>query len=189
MAESKHQTGGKVGTDAKALHDFGGKGDFGTPVAPDIVREHEGEIVGRPGGSRPGEAAADHDRTVGVGSNGTHPGDGSGGDIDTDFVGVGGSALGGRAAFRESSPAETAGNPSGNFASGKPARGANAIPAHGHGTPPGAHGDSLDHSGESQYTAEGHAAGAVNPLHNDTPGAEGEITRDEATGDTSHGAE
>ena len=180
---------GKVGTDPKALHDFGGKGDFGIPVHQDIVRDHEGVIEGRPGGSSPGDSPSNHDRTIGVGSNGTHPGEGSGGDIDTDYIGLGGPALGGRAPFRDQTEAETSTDPSRNFASGKPAAGKNNLPAHQHGASGNAHGDSTDHSGTSQYDAEGRAAGAVNPIHDDTPGAEGEITQDEATGAVGQGGD
>lgn len=81
----------KVGSDPDAIREVGGSGDFGIPA---------GDVRGRDYASRetkqndPGAAPVrmkdgDGVRESGVGANDAGPGSGSGGDIDTDIVGVG----------------------------------------------------------------------------------------------------
>jgi hypothetical protein len=180
----------KVGSDPKALHDFGGKGDFGTPAREDVLKDREGAIDGRPAGSAPGYNGNRGTRTTGVGSAGGEPGHDSGGDLDTDFIGFG--ATGGLAAKVPSVDeigADEAGDPSATFASGKPAAGRNGIRPGSHGTAPGFKGSTVDGSGEDRSTVSPNAAGAVKPARGDGPGAEGEVSLDEATGDVDQGAE
>jgi len=197
--EQKHQgptasTGGKagaVGTDVKALHDFGGKGDFGIPVRTTVVKEREGDIEGRPAGSAPGYSGAKGVRTTGVGSAGGEPGHDSGGDVDHDFNGFGGS---GPMAAKPVDPSELSGadvtdGSRDKFASGPPAAGRNAIHPGTHGTPRGFKGDVLDHTGTDASTNNPNDAGSVNSAQGEEPGAEGEINRDEASGDVDQGAE
>lgn len=68
-------------------HQKGEPGDFGIP--PDVAAEqakHRGEDhLGRPAGDKmlgSGDSVREH----GVGARGGHPGKGSGGELDTDFV-------------------------------------------------------------------------------------------------------
>jgi hypothetical protein len=180
----------KVGSDPQAIKEFGGKGDFGIPSRDPVLREHEGEIVGRPAGSAPGYSGARGARTTGVGSKGGEPGHDSGGDLDTDIIGFDGK--GGLAATPASEPLggpDDAGDPSDTFASGKHASGRNGIRPGTHGAAPSAQGDYVDHTGEDTSTVNPNAAGNVTPGRGDVPGAEGEVNRDEATGDVNEGAE
>ena len=194
--EQKHEattvtTGTPVGSDAAAVHAVGGKGDFGNPVHTDVVKEREGDIVGRPAGSAPGYGGSKGVRTSGVGSMGGEPGHDSGGDVDTDFNGFGG---GGTIAAKPVDPSELTGadvtdGSRDKFASGGPAAGRNAIRAGTHGSAPAFNGDVVDHSGDDTSTNSPNAAGTVTPMHEDLPGAEGEVNMDEASGDVDQGAE
>jgi hypothetical protein len=180
----------KVGSDPEAVKEVGGKGDFGIPSRDAVAHAREGEIEGRPAGSAPGYSGARGVRTTGVGSAGGKPGHDSGGDLDTDLIGFG--SNGGLAAKPASEPVggpDDAGNPSDTFTSGKPAKGRTAIRHGTHGTAPGSKGDFVDHSGADASTVNPNAAGNVTPMRGEEPGAEGEISRDEATGDVDQGAE
>ncbi|CAN5363743.1 hypothetical protein BH09PLA1_BH09PLA1_05160 [soil metagenome] len=85
-------TGSKpVGSDANAAKSFGGKGDFGVP---ETGHERERQYVSQetksqdPGGI-PAHAGSNASRVTGVGGNESGIGSSSGGDVDTDIVGVG----------------------------------------------------------------------------------------------------
>jgi hypothetical protein len=185
-----NSTGGKVGSDPKARHDFGGNGDFGIPAHEEVLKEHESQIEGRPAGSAPGSTGTHGTRTTGVGSLGGEPGHDSGGDIDTDFIGFG--ATGGLAAKPPSVDeigADEAGDPSKTFASGKPAKGRNSIKAHSHGNAPGFKGSTVDGSGDDTSTVNSESAGTVKAVNGNDNGSEGEVSLDEATGDVDQGAE
>jgi hypothetical protein len=179
----QHHTG-KVGDDPQALKKVGGKGDFGIPARDTIVRAHDGEIEGRPAGSAPGYSGNKGVRTTGVGSLGGPPGQDSGGDLDTDFIGLDGQ--GGLAAKppreEELSGKDVTTSGSGARARGGRAKARNAIKAGSHGASPWVHGDTVDHSGEDSSTVNPNAAGSVEPQRGSDPGAEGEISMDEATG-------
>src|SRR5690242_5138887 len=81
---------GAVGSDPNAARSVGGKGDFGVP---ETGRERDRQYVSQetksqdPGGI-PAHSGVD-DRVTGVGGNSSGVGSSSGGDIDTDIVGVG----------------------------------------------------------------------------------------------------
>ena len=195
--QQKHEattptTGGPVGSDAKALHDIGGKADFGNPVHVDVVRENEdGEIQGRPAGSAPGYSGSKGVRTTGVGGTTGEPGHDSGGDVDTDFVGFGG---GGAISAKPIDPDELSGadvtdGSRDKFASGGPAAGRNAIHAGAHGVAPSFQGDIVDHSGSDASTNSSNAAGSVKAVEGNSNGSEGEVSMDEASGDVDQGAE
>jgi hypothetical protein len=195
--EQKHQDNagggrsGAVGTDPKALHDVGGKGDFGIPARSTVVKATDGEIEGRPAGSAPGYSGSKGVRTTGVGGRGGEPGHDSGGDIDLDFNGFGG---GGAIAAKPVDPSELSGadvtdGSRDKFASGGPAAGRNTIHPGTHGTAPAFKGDVVDHGGGDASTNGPNAAGSVNPSREDGPGTEGEINLDEASGDVDQGAE
>lgn len=77
---------GSFPSDAKKL---GGKGDFGAPEADPIERKYASENTKH---SDPGSAharAGTNSRESGVGADASGPGSSSGGDLDTDIVGVG----------------------------------------------------------------------------------------------------
>ncbi len=183
--------GDKVGSTSEAAKAVGGKGDFGIPVHTTVVREREGDIVGRPAGSAPGYSGAKGVRTTGVGSMGGEPGHDSGGDIDTDYDGFG--TTGGLSA-KPVDPAELTGQDvvdgsSDPFASGKPAEGRNALPKGSHGASPRFKGDTVDHSGTDASTVSPNSGGTVTAARGQVPGAEGEVNMEEATGDVDQGAE
>ncbi len=197
--EQKHEkdvapvtpTGGPVGTDPKALHDVGGKGDFGIAARSTVVKEQDGTIEGRPAGSAPGYSGSKGVRTTGVGGAGGEPGHDSGGDVDLDFNGFGGT---GTLAAKPVDPSELSGadvtdGSHDKFASGGPAAGRNSIGAGIHGATPTFKGDVVDHSGTDTSTNRSNAAGTVTPARGDGPGAEGEVSMDEASGDVDQGAE
>ncbi len=197
--EQKHEAGpsgsssntGAVGTDAKALHDLGGKRDFGTPVHTDVVKQRDGDIEGRPAGSAPGYSGAKGVRTTGVGGGGGEPGHDSGGDLDTDFNGFGTT---GAIAAKPVDPSELTGadvtdGSRDKFASGAPAAGRNGIRPGTHGTARGFQGDVVDHSGTDASTNSSNAAGSVNAANNADNGSEGEISMAEASGDVEQGGE
>ncbi len=181
-----------VGTDAQALHNVGGKGDFGLPARTTVAKAHDGEIEGRPAGSAPGYTGAKGVRTTGVGSAGGEPGHDSGGDLDTDFNGFGtsGSLAAKPVDSDELTGADVTDGSRDKFASGRPATGRNGIRPGSHGTAPGFKGDTVDHSGTDTSTNSPNAAGSVTPAsRGGDPGAEGEITGDEASGNVDQGAE
>ena len=197
--EQKHQDGppaaagksGPVGTDAKSLHAVGGKGDFGIPARTTVAKAQDGQIEGRPAGTAPGYSGAKGVRTTGVGGRGGEPGHDSGGDIDLDFNGFGGS---GPIAAKPVDPSELTGadvtdGSRDKFASGGPAAGRNTIRPGTHGAAPSFKGDVLDHTGGDASTNGPNAAGSVKSTRGDDPGAEGEVTFDEASGDVDQGAE
>ena len=181
---------GKVGSDPEAIHNMGGKGDFGISVAPDILREHEGEIEGRPAGSAPGNTGSRGNRTTGVGSAGGEPGHDSGGDLDPDWIGLDGhGGISAKPVTGHTDGPDDAGEPTDTFASGKPGHTNNKIKPGSHGVAPSAVGDYVDHSGTDTSTVNSNAAGSVNSVQGDVPGAEGEISGAEASGNVEQGGE
>src|SRR3954466_4182300 len=116
----------KVGSDPSAAENFAGKQDFGIPsedAAPDMTIEDR-DFPGRPAGSKKTRSGASGKRTIGVGSTEGPDGKGSGGEIDTDIIGVG-SGGGGSSdgeIGRPSGPDDSDGS-SNEFASGPPAKG------------------------------------------------------------------
>ena|SRR5579871_363136 len=85
-AQRKDLHPGSSVQDAKAL---GGKGDFGAPESNLIERAYVSTNTKRadPGAAIP-RAGADESRTSGVGGNQSGDGSSSGGDIDTDIIGI-----------------------------------------------------------------------------------------------------
>jgi hypothetical protein len=117
----------KVGSDARAARKIGGKGDFGVSPrdVPGEVIEGAEQAPGIRGGTRVTRGGATGTRTTGVGARSGRPGSGSGGDLDTDIIGVGtdGSGIAARPPRGVTAgPSSTTGS-SDEFASGPPARG------------------------------------------------------------------
>src|SRR5712671_6055641 len=73
---------GKVGSDSGAAKGVGGKGDFGVPENDTITRTSDR------GAAQP-HAGEGEGRVAGVGGNASGRGSSSGGDLDTDIIGVG----------------------------------------------------------------------------------------------------
>ena len=190
---------GKVGSDPDAAHHFAEGNDFGIPARDSVNRARDGEMEGRPAGDAPGYAGDDAGdvgvRTTGVGGRGGEPGHDSGGDLDPDVIGFGsGGAGGGGLAAKptrggELSDADATDGSSDAFAGGGHAEGRNSIARGSHGSAPLVHGDSTDHSGDDTSTNSPNSAGTVKSARGDDPGAEGEVSLDEATGDVDQGAE
>jgi hypothetical protein len=119
---------GKVGSDPDAARNFASEGDFGIPsedAAPDMTVEDR-DYPGRPAGNLRTRSGAGGKRTVGVGSTEGPDGKGSGGDVDSDIIGLG--TAGGVSSDGEigakPGPDDTDGS-SNEFASGPPAKGEN----------------------------------------------------------------
>jgi hypothetical protein len=157
---ARSAAGGKVGSSSVKAGQFAGRRDFGVPAsratpsgrAPDSA-------VGLPRNEE-GRSGAAGDRTHGVGSAPSNVGSGSGGDLDTDFVGVGTGPVSQEGPDGAVDGPDAATDPSGDFASApdRPARGRNQK---GH-IEPGAHGaagtrtfDTVDHTGEDANTVQG----------------------------------
>src|ERR1044071_5472794 len=142
--KSKARAGtGKVGSDTAAAKAVGGKNDFGAAESNTIERNYTSANTKASdrGGAQP-HSGENEDRTTGVGGQASGVGSSSGGDIDTDIVGVGtgGSGIAQGPAGAPPAADDTEGT-SKEFASGKPATGRT-------GTKAGAiQGDTVDHSG------------------------------------------
>jgi hypothetical protein len=105
-------------------------GDFGIPTASAVRRVRRGEDLFRTHESHrePRAGASEVPRDAGVGAPDDGPGSHSGGDVSTDFTGVG---TGGSAVAESGAGGHTDGPAlanGGDFASGPPARGRNNLP-------------------------------------------------------------
>ena len=190
MSNKTKSSIGKVGSDTNALHEFGGKGDFGIPARTDVLKAHDGEIEGRPAGSAPGNTGARGVRTTGVGSAGGEAGHDSGGDLDPDWIGLDGhGGISAKPVLGHTDGPDDAGEPTDTFASGKRSNGQSKIKPGTHGAAPNAQGDYVDHSGDDTSTINTNAAGSVNAPRGEDPGAEGEISGAEASGNVEQGGE
>jgi hypothetical protein len=183
------RTSGKVGSDREADKQVGGKLDFGIPARKAVSTEPEGgRAKGPEQGTGPMRSGDRGVRTSGVGHAPGKPGTGSGGDLDTDFIGLDGKGglSSAPASGRTSGPDITAGG-SAPFASGPPAKGENEHLAHNHGASPSiTRGTTVNRDG-GDATTTGFGGGADSALANDTQPqiddpAVGEITLDEASG-------
>ncbi|HEV8292378.1 MAG TPA: hypothetical protein VGP94_10660 [Tepidisphaeraceae bacterium] len=117
----------KVGSDPNAAENFAEKHDFGIPsedAAPDMTAEDR-DFPGRPAGNKKTRSGASGKRTIGVGSTEGPDGKGSGGDVDSDIIGLDGS--GGSVAsdgkLREPPGPDDSDGSSNECASGPPAKG------------------------------------------------------------------
>ena len=102
----RDKTKGKVCSDRNALKSVGGKGDFGIPAGEaGIERDYvaENTRASDRGAAQPASEEFEGDRTHGAGGKASGIGSSSGGDLDTDFIGVG---TGGRGLASEIAHAE-----------------------------------------------------------------------------------
>jgi hypothetical protein len=116
----------KVGSDPNAAEHFAEKRDFGIPsedAAPDMTVEDR-DYPGRPAGSKKTRSGASGKRTIGVGSTEGPDGKGSGGEVDTDIIGVGsGGGVSSDGEIGKPSGPDDSDGSSNEFASGPPAKG------------------------------------------------------------------
>ena len=189
MAIKKNSTG-KVGSDTEAARHFAdSERDFGMTTQEAIDTAREEGIESRPAGSTPGYSGAQSVRTTGVGSAGGEAGRDSGGDLDPDVVGFGdGAGLSAKAALGHTDGPDDAKDSSHRFSGGererlKRIKSAARVAAHS------ARGDYIDHSGTDESIVNSGEPGNETPRHGVEPGAEGEISHAEATGDVEEGGE
>lgn len=178
---------GKVGSSNQAAKDFAGGGDFGVPQSDTAGRAYTSANTraSDPGAAQP-HAGENEGRTAGVGGNASGPGSSSGGDIDTDLIGVGtgGSTVSISPPGRPPGPDDSDGT-SREFASGPPTQNRKG-PKAGK-----IEGDTVDHSGgDIETTAEGRGADASSRPARPDPDAlddsfQGEVSSGEASGEDS----
>ncbi len=177
----------KVGGGREERDKIGGKGDFGIPAdqAIDRALRQDDEYAARPAGSRMtgrGDTARQH----GVGAQGGGVGKGSGGDVDTDLIGVGTPGGGSVTGDTEYTPGpDDADNGTTNpSTSGR--RYDEHYPAQVGGDHRVKGGDTLDHGGGDASTSGGsQGASSVQGSQEDQldNAAAGEISQGEAQGD------
>jgi hypothetical protein len=186
----RNHSDGKVGSDNKAARQFGGKSDFGMTTLEAINTAREEGIEDRPAGSAPGYSGAQSVRTTGVSSAGGNAGKDSGGDVDPDVIGFGNDAgLSAKPVLGHTDGRDDASEESNALASAKPRRHQSKIKPGTHGAAPNAQGDYVDHSGTDASTINPDEPGNETPHQGAAPGAEGEISHAEATGDVEQGGE
>jgi hypothetical protein len=116
----------KVGSDPQAAENFAQKHDFGIPsedAAPDMTVQDR-DYPGRPAGNKRTRSGASGRRTVGVGSTEGPDGKGSGGEVDSDIIGVGsGGGVASDGELNKPSGPDDSDGSSNEFASGPPAKG------------------------------------------------------------------
>jgi hypothetical protein len=117
----------KVGSDPSAAENFAGKHDFGIPsedAAPDMTIEDR-DFPGRPAGNKKTRSGASGKRTIGVGSTEGPDGKGSGGDVDSDYIGLDGGGIASDGELHKPPGPDDSDGSSNEFASGPPAKGEN----------------------------------------------------------------
>ena len=176
---------GKVGSEPEAARQVGGKGDFGVPEQDTIGRAYtSANTRASDRGAAAPHAGENEDRTAGVGGHASGAGSSSGGDLDTDIVGVGtgGSGVAANGPRGTRGPDDSDGSVR-EFASGPPTqntKGKNAGKVVG--------GDTVDHGGgDIETTAEGRGADAASrPARGDPDAIDdsftGEVSGGEASG-------
>jgi hypothetical protein len=183
-------SGGKVGSSEKAARRVGGRGDFGAEESDRNERNYASRATrrGDPGAS-PGHNIGDGTRVSGVGGSSGGAGASSGGDLDTDVIGVGtgGTGLAESGGTDRTRGADITEGEADTFAAEPPLKnqGDALIEPGKRGArrPKQPKGDFLDHSGgdESQTDPGEGAANVTNSRRNDDSFA-GEISNDEAAG-------
>jgi hypothetical protein len=179
---------GKVGSDSSAAAAVGGKGDFGVRQDYTRARQYTSQNTraADPGAAQP-HAGEDEGRTAGVGGNASGVGSSSGGDLDTDIIGVGtgGSGVAATGPRGTPGPDDTDGSPR-EFDAGPPAKNIKG-PKYAK-----VEGDALDHSGgDIETTAAGRGADAASRSPRSDPddlddSFRGEVSSGEASGQDSH---
>jgi len=202
-ASARATRGGKVGSSRRAARSVGGKNDFGVSAGEETHRQERLYVSAEtkhsdPGGRQPRSSTLMGNRVAGAGGPDAGPGSNSGGDIDTDIIGVGTGGSG----VAQSGPDRTEGadistDPVNEFASGPPAKRqgdplAERAESRRRGRRGGKAGREIlpndaiiDRSGGGDATTTGDgqgAAAATNPNVRDDDAFAGEISLDEAGG-------
>ena len=150
--------GGKVGSSGRKAAEFASRRDFGVPARRAKPRGRAPDsAVGLPRNEE-GRSGAAGVRTHGVGSAPSNVGSGSGGDLDTDFIGVGSSPVSQQGPTGPTNGPDAATDPSGDFASAPIAPPAAATKRAAfrlaHGAASTRTYDTVDHSGEDANTIQ-----------------------------------
>lgn len=157
---------------SKNPHDFGVPAAGGTGIEREYVSENTKQSD--PGAAQPA-ASEMGDRTAGVGGKYSGPGSASGGDLDTDIVGVGdGRGVSTSGAIHEPPGPDDTDGSSNAFASGPPAQG-RAAPKQRKIR------GSITNAGETETSGRG--ADAINSPARGDDSAAGEISMGEASGE------
>jgi hypothetical protein len=170
----------KVGSDRSAAAHFAGHGDFGIPAGdagrfPDVAAEAKYQPAGdHQSDPRPPRSGGDEDRESGVGGFDSGPGSNSGGDLDTDVVGVGTHGVG----------IATSGPDDRKQGADMTESASNALDPHPHQPRRQMRSSTVDQSGgDNTTTGHGNGAGTVTPFETGDDAAAGEISQGEAAGD------
>lgn len=165
---------GSSAEDAKAV---GGKGDFGVPEGDVAERTYTSVNTKRSDpGAAPVRSGSDGSRTSGVGGYNSGVGSSSGGDLDTDIVGVGtGGGVAASGKIHEPPGPDDATGTSSDFASGAGSGGADPS-----APPQWVQGSTVQPADDRTAGSQG-ADAASHPEPGDDAFA-GEISSDEATG-------
>ena len=120
---------GKVGSDREALKQIG-KGDFGVPAGeagPDRDYVSQNAKASDRGAAQPSSAEFQGNRTHGAGGKASGVGSSSGGDLDTDIIGVGtgGSGIAANTPLEHRPGPDDSDGTSNEMGSGAPAKGEN----------------------------------------------------------------
>lgn len=185
---SASKTNDKVGSDPQAAQAVGGKGDFGVRENDVVERQYtSANTRASDRGAAQPHAGEDQGRVAGVGGNASGRGSSSGGDIDTDIIGVGadGSGIAASPADEPPGPDDATGT-SRDFASGPPTQNRKGLKASK------VEGSTVDRSGgDVESTGAGRGADAVSKPPRPDPDQlddsfEGEVSGGEAAGADSH---
>jgi hypothetical protein len=185
--EKSRQDKTRPGSNPEDARKVGGAGDFG--VSEKDVNERQytsaNTKASDPGAAQP-HAGAQGGRTSGVGGNASGPGSSSGGDVDTDIVGVGtgGSTISASGVTHRPPGPDDSDGSSGEFASGPPAKGENQRDVHQVGGKKKVDGnvaDPMDVRDGSVPGAQG-ADAATNPEARHDDAFSGEVSACEAGG-------
>jgi len=179
----------KPGSDPAHAKDVGGEGDFGVPVGDGPTPERKyvttNTKLSDPGRAKPlASEEPDGRRDHGVGARVRGPASGSGGDIDTDIIGVGTHGAGISASGPGDAPGpDDSDGSSDEFASPPHARGSHQSGAHEVGGSKRIPGSTISHDADVSTSHDGQGAdAATNPARGDDSFA-GEISSGEARGE------
>jgi hypothetical protein len=179
---------GKVGSDSKAAKAMGGTSDFGVSESDTRGRAYtSANTRASDRGAAQPHAGEDEGRVAGVGGNASGVGASSGGDLDTDFVGVGtgGGGISASGPDESMGAAESTGTAR-DFASGPPTKNSKG-PKAGK-----VEGSTVDQTGgDIETTAAGRGADAASRAPRGDPddlddSFRGEVSTGEASGQDSH---
>jgi hypothetical protein len=175
----KKNEGSKVGSDPSAAEHFADGGDFGIPAAkaerfPEVAEETKYQPAGdHHSDPRPARSGGQGTRESGVGGVASGPGSSSGGDLDTDLIGVGTHGIG----ISEAGPDGRKRGLDMTEAGSEPHA------KHPHQPRKRMRGTTVVGVGGDDTATDGTGAGGVAPIETGEDAAVGEISQGEAAGD------